>query len=192
MWEPASTLTVGAVSMSIYFNKSLSEIFDLKYNPKLDYIGNVVVDGDSNCHGENNPHYGLKHSDEWKNEASKRNIGEKNPMFGKKKNAKLNEIHRTRMLKNNPMWNEEVKRKNSLVRTGRKAKPETIQKMSDSLSKEWHLISPENELIKVKNLKKFCDQLGINVSNMHKVCTGKRKSYKGWKSKMHLAKQESI
>ena len=175
--------------MSIYFNKSLSKIFDVPYNPNLDYIGEDDVAGESNCHGELNPHYGFKHNDEWKKAASIRTTGEKNPMFGKKKDARLNEIHRQKMLTHNPMWNEEIKKKNSLSRTGRKAKPETLQRISDSLSKEWELISPNNELVKIKNLKKFCDQLGINVSNMHKVCTGKRKSYKGWKSLAHIAKQ---
>lgn len=171
--------------MSIYFNKTLSEIFGVSYDQKLDHIGddleNIKKNSFSTCEGVHNPNYGNKHTDEWKEEASERVSGKNNPMYGKAKDPILNEKHRKILLTKNPMWNEEIKKKNTLARTGRKAKPETVQRMSDSLSKEWSFISPENEIVKIKNLKRFCKNLGLDVSNMHKVATGKYKQHKGWK-----------
>jgi hypothetical protein len=175
--------------MAIYYssqklNKSLSEIFDVPYDPNIDLaedIESIKNNSYATNVGENNPNYGLKHTDEWKKEASERVSGQKNPMYGKKKDPILHEKHREFLLTKNPMWDENIKRKSVLARTGRKAKPETLQKMSDSLSKEWTLLSPQNEIVKIKNLKKFCENLGLDVSNMHKVTTGKYKQHKGWK-----------
>lgn len=171
-------------SVSQKLNKNLSELFDVPYNPNIDLdedIESIKNNSFATNVGENNPNYGLKHSDEWKKEASERVSGTKNPMYGKKKDPILNEKHRNFLLTKNPMWDEDIKRKNALARTGRKAKPETLQKMSDSLSKEWTFLSPQNEIVKIKNLKKFCENQGLQVGNMHNVATGKVKQHKGWK-----------
>lgn len=47
--------------------------------------------------------------------------------------------------------------------------------------KEYIIISPKGEQIKIKNLSKFCRENQINLRNMHSVKVGKRNNCKGWK-----------
>lgn len=49
-----------------------------------------------------------------------------------------------------------------------------------SLSKSFSFISPNGCLINLYNLQKFCRDNNLQVSHMHSVSTGKRKTHKGW------------
>jgi group I intron endonuclease len=47
--------------------------------------------------------------------------------------------------------------------------------------KDFELMSPEGEIIKGKNIRKFCKENGLNPSNITNLLSGKGKSCKGWK-----------
>lgn len=64
---------------------------------------------------------------------------------------------------------------------GRFPKNSTKQKMSDSHSKKYIFISPENVMIFIINLKKFCIDNGLNEGGMHSVLSGRYNHHKGWK-----------
>lgn len=48
--------------------------------------------------------------------------------------------------------------------------------------KNYTLISPNNEIIYIYNLCKFCRELGFPNKRMHEVLKGKKKSYRGWRA----------
>jgi len=54
--------------------------------------------------------------------------------------------------------------------------------------KKWTLISPNGKIYKITNLRKFCDDIGLNFGGMWQVATKYRqngrtpaKAHKGWK-----------
>jgi hypothetical protein len=49
--------------------------------------------------------------------------------------------------------------------------------------KKWELISPNNEILVVQNLYKFCLENSLDQGLMSAVSKGKRKHHKGWKVK---------
>ncbi|NOH23530.1 HNH endonuclease [Vibrio europaeus] len=49
-----------------------------------------------------------------------------------------------------------------------------------SQAKTFHFLTPEGELTKVFNLKKFCRENNLNSGNLNQVALGKRKQHKGW------------
>jgi len=51
---------------------------------------------------------------------------------------------------------------------------ETIQRIVEARSKKWFVIKPTGERIKISNLKRFCDEEGLNYSSV------KRYANEGW------------
>lgn len=47
-------------------------------------------------------------------------------------------------------------------------------------AKEWIVISPEGEELKIRSLEQFCKQNNLTSQNMRSVAKGKRKHHKGW------------
>lgn len=69
----------------------------------------------------------------------------------------------------------------------------TIYREEHHSSKEFELLDPQGNLIKGRNLTKFCEDLGFNANNMCNVLSGVAKSYKGYKSPnpaLHPVKKE--
>lgn len=58
--------------------------------------------------------------------------------------------------------------------------PEHKQKISESKSKNWCVISPTGEEFMVKNLEKLCHKYNLHIGNMSMVAKGKRNHCKGW------------
>lgn len=54
-------------------------------------------------------------------------------------------------------------------------------KCSATHIKDWILTDPDGNEHKVRNLKKFCDEVGLYKSNLVQVAKGKLKTSKGWK-----------
>lgn len=93
----------------------------------------------------------------------------------------------------------EMLKKLSESHMGNKPTKETLKKISDFFkgkkpsentrlgsikknSKEWNFISPNEELIKIKNLKQFCKDNNLSYSEMFSLAKGTRISpHKGWK-----------
>jgi len=169
--------------MIIYskFNKSLSDTFEVTHIPELD---NLVIDMENATSGKDgmlNGHYGKKHSDEWKKEASKRVSGKNNPQYGVKRTEEQKKRQSDFMKNNNPMKSQKIKEKMSIILSGKKRKESTIKLLSEINSKKWKIISPEGKIFEIKNLSQFCKDNNLGVGNMHNVSTGKTKSHKGWK-----------
>jgi len=53
--------------------------------------------------------------------------------------------------------------------------------LGNKLSKEYLIFDPNNKIIKIKNLTKFCRDNKLNNGNMFSVVSGKKKTYKGYR-----------
>jgi group I intron endonuclease len=114
--------------------------------------------------GSGNPMFGKIHSDLTKEKMSKARSGEKNPFFGKIKN-------------DHPLFgfnhSEEEKQKRSERQTERMKSPESRKKMADLHSKTFEIFTPDNKVLEIKNLKKFCKENNLSYSTV-------RYNRKGW------------
>jgi hypothetical protein len=68
---------------------------------------------------------------------------------------------------------------------GKKHSPETLQKISEGTrgknTKTRYFITPTGEHITITNLRKFCDEMGLNHNCMINLHNGYDKSYKGYR-----------
>lgn len=183
----------------INFNTSkLNQVFNISSDVKLIY---EEYEGISGYEGELNPFYGKKHTEETKEKLSqitsklcentdfrmsRANYKEKNGMY---KSQRFGEL--------NPMWgkqhSEQTKRKQSEKRkewfknneSPNKGKPcleSTKKKLSEKNSKEYKLISPEGNIIKIKNLTEFARENNLSINCLQQVVSGRNKSHRGWKN----------
>lgn len=183
----------------IKFNtKKLNETFNIDNSSEIIY---EEYEGNSGCEGELNFFYGKKHSKETKEKLrqitlelckdetfrmTRANYKEKNGMHNSKRFGELN-----------PMWgknhSEEAKQKQSKKRKewfkhnesplkGKPCPETTKQKLSEKNSKEYRLISPKGEIVKIINLTKFAKENNLNIGCLHHVISGRNKSHKGWKN----------
>jgi len=69
----------------------------------------------------------------------------------------------------------------SLTRKG-KTKFSDVGRLETSrkLAKSYQVTSPTGEVYVGKHLSDFCISMGLNKSNMSRVCRGKQTHYKGW------------
>ena len=58
---------------------------------------------------------------------------------------------------------------------------QNIRKISEKNSKEYTLLNPNNEIIKIKNLTKFAKDNGLSIGCLEQVVSGRNKSHRGWK-----------
>lgn len=68
--------------------------------------------------------------------------------------------------------------------------PANREKVSNGVSKVWNVTYPDGKVVVVKNLLKFCRELGLSLGNLHLTSTGKRKHHKGYKVKPHITEKE--
>lgn len=122
--------------------------------------------------------YGAKenHSEETKKKIS-----------NKRKGMKFSKEHRENISKNSRKHQTpETKEKIRVAGLGRKWTPETLKKMSISAkkrlpnSKEYIIITPQNEEITIKNLAKFCRENNLTPSAMHHILDGSQKTHRGY------------
>jgi hypothetical protein len=74
-------------------------------------------------------------------------------------------------------WKRNISR--SLI--GNRPNATTLRKLQDSHSTvEWLLISPEGEQVRTRNLRKFCDDNGLNHSVLYSVSRGLYWHWKRW------------
>lgn len=84
---------------------------------------------------------------------------------------------------------QETKKKIKLATTGinnpmfsKSHSEKSKQKMSQHrLKRNYTLVSPTNQTVQIKNLKKFCKDNNLNEGGMYGVYKGRYKHYKGWK-----------
>lgn len=183
----------------IKFNtNNLNKIFNVNSPAEILY---EEYEGVSGYEGELNPFYGKRHTEETKENLkqitlelckntefrmSRSNYKEKNGMYGSARFGKLN-----------PMWgkthSEETKLKQSEKRKewfennesylkGKPCLESTKKALSEKNSKEYKLVSPKGEIVKIKNLTKFAKENNLSIGCLQQVVSGRNKSHRGWKN----------
>jgi group I intron endonuclease len=74
-----------------------------------------------------------------------------------------------------------------------KVESPSFDRENHPLAKEFELLDPEGNLIKVKNLTKFCEDMGLHSRSMWDLVRGGRNSYRGFRStntEFHLVPKE--
>lgn len=78
-------------------------------------------------------------------------------------------------------------RKLSVIQTGKTAENDPgyakrayTLRHHTKIGRHFIAVSPDGEVIREYNLKKFCDERGLKQGNMYAVFVGQRKSCKGW------------
>jgi len=121
----------------------------------------------------NKEKHGLyKCSNETKQKLSIKSSGENNGMHNKKH---TNEAKRKIGLKNSG--------ENNGLRKLVKNNPNIIKGENNHKSKSYKIIDPNNNIITIKGLRKFCRENNLHHSNMIKVADNKQKNHKGYKCK---------
>lgn len=93
---------------------------------------------------------------------------------------------------------EETKKAISQTKMGSKQTPEHAKNRAESakgfkqsqyqkdraretLEASWVITNPQGQILNIVNLRKFCDDNGLDQGNMVKVSQGILKQHKGWK-----------
>ena len=159
------------------------------------------IESNSGCDGVNNGFYGKRHTEETKKllrektlelcknekfKMTRANFGEKNGMY---QSARFGEL--------NPMWKKkhsgETKLKQSNKRKewfknnenpmkGRKLSKKQKEQISERNSKEYTLINPNGETVKIKNLTKFARDNNLSIGCLQQLVAGRNKTHRGWKN----------
>lgn len=128
---------------------------------------------------------GLIHSQETKDKIRKSNKGKKNGMSGSCRFKESNPMWGKKHTENTKKIQSEKRKKwfetNKSYLKGKPCPERTKQILSEKNSKEYILISPNNEVLKIKNLTKFARENNLSINCLVQVVSGRNKSHKGWK-----------
>lgn len=110
-------------------------------------------------------------------------------MRDKKLGKNLTEEHKKKLSEANTgrVVAEETKLKISKANTGKtpwlgkKLTEEHKNKLSDIKAKDWRLLSPNGEIINIRNMRKFCIENNLHHSAITKVLQGTQKQHKNWR-----------
>jgi len=133
------------------------------------------------------PSKGMKHTEEWKKQHSKdmigKMVGEKHPLYGTHRTKKQKIRQREFMLKNNPMNDEESRKKVS----------EKVKGNLNPMSKfVYNFISPDGEVFKnIDSLTEFCKKVQLKVITVYASIINNRRMKNGWQVQ-RLLKGENI
>lgn len=174
------------MSVDIY---SLLEKYQLEENPyipkgpfpKSDYEPEpyeIDVEISDSFSGEMNPFYGLNHTEEWKQEHSRKMKGRGNPFYGKQHTEETKQ--KISVKKIGTKMSDETKQKLREANLGKKMSEEAIAKTVAAHSKTYYLTTPAGEDIVVTNLSKFCRENNLDQRNMSKMYNGLQKTSKGY------------
>lgn len=185
--------------ISFKFNTDrLCELFNIEYMGVIE--GKTLVETESSCAGEKNGFYGKTHTEETKDiisekikflcennstfANSRKNFGSKNGMYQSNRFAELNPMYgKTHSKQTKQKISEAAKERyknNPHPRLGNKLSEEQKSKIAEKNSKEYELISPAGNLVKIKNLEKFARENNLSVNCLRHVLSGRNKSHKGW------------
>ena len=113
-----------------------------------------------------------KQMSETMSRTNKTRIKENNPNYGIP--SKLKGIPRTQETKN-----KISKKLKGIVRTIPKSQHQ-IDILIKRCEKQYKIYSPNNEILIITNMTKFCKENNLDPGNMFKVANGFKPSYKGW------------
>ena len=88
---------------------------------------------------------------------------------------------RTGLMSKGRKLSEQAKKNISEGMKGLKRSEKTKMKTSNTLSKEWIIITPNGKKFEVKNLHTFCKKNDLNSGNMSRVAKGIFSHHKGYK-----------
>jgi group I intron endonuclease len=74
---------------------------------------------------------------------------------------------------------------------GKRLNEKTKLKMGASHSKFYVFVSPQNEIVKINNVAKFCRENGLVCSGMYNVQNGWVEQYRGWRKYIESKSPES-
>ena len=104
-------------------------------------------------------------------------------LSGQKGMKTLREKHPELVSRKGLKHSVESRKKLSDMRKGVKKSDEHKKNISLSKSKNWLIITPAGECIKIKNLEKYCNENNLCGSKMSLVASGKRNHHKGYTCK---------
>lgn len=131
---------------------------------------------------------GVRHTEETKHKMSlshlgkkynMTNVGEKHSRYGKSLSEEIK--RKISNSKSGKKMSEEHKQKLRQARIGRKQTEHQKNRAKEVFECAWLLTDPNNEVMNIVNLKKFCQENGLDQGNMVKVSKGILKQHKGWK-----------
>jgi hypothetical protein len=71
----------------------------------------------------------------------------------------------------------------SMGKLGNKAQRVKFELLGRTIAeKEWTVVSPEGETLRITNMAQFCRERGLDKGHMSSVLAGNRKHHKGWKA----------
>jgi group I intron endonuclease len=76
---------------------------------------------------------------------------------------------------------EETRAKMSAARKGKPKSMAHVFNQAASVAAEWILITPNGEILFIKNLNAFCRQMNLSAPALCEVASGHHKSHKGWR-----------
>ena len=136
-----------------------------------EYAKELFIEAKSKTPAWNKGLFGLyKCSQKTKNKLSELSSGENNGMHNKKHTKEAKE----KISKANSGENNGIKK---MV----KINPDIIKGKNNHASKEYKITTPNNEIIIIKGLRKFCEDNNLFHSNMIKVANGKQKHHRNYK-----------
>ena len=183
---------------AIHMNQKENELVNINFVEKPDNY-NIAIGGDGGFHHINNTNdnrqkYRKKalktmqnFPDELKEKINKKkaNKGRNNGMYGSSRYKELNPMWGKTHTENSKKIQSEKRKKwfesNESYLKGKPCPEKTKQILSEKNSKEYILISPNNEILKIKNLTKFAKENNLSINCLHQVVSGRNKSHKGWK-----------
>lgn len=141
---------------------------------------------------------GIKRSDEFKKKISlfnknktpeekqkiidaikKANIGRVSPTKGIKTGKNPNNKTCKGMKFPNRKFTPEGYKK--ICESNRRPKPEGYFEMISAIrAKTYFFINPNGDMVTIINMKKYCEETGLNKSRMYQVAKGNEKQHKGW------------
>lgn len=77
-------------------------------------------------------------------------------------------------------WSEEYKMNMKIVCSGLKKSESHKKKISECKSKDWLVITPTGQKMKIKNMENYCKDNGLSSSKMYSVASKLRKHHKGY------------
>lgn len=137
-------------------------------NPNIGY--NVSIGGVGS--------FGFSPSDESREKMRKRKTG-----------VPLTEEHKRKISESNKgrKFSDESRKKISEALKGNKNfqgktfSEQTKKVLSEMKSQEWEIMSPNGELLRIRNMRKFCIDNNLHHSAMSRVLSGKQSHHKGYK-----------
>jgi hypothetical protein len=147
---------------SLFIAKYQSNIPEKGYNMTLGGEGTIgYIPNDETREKMSKQKKGRKLSESHKKAISESNKGR---VFSQTSRDKISQA-----LQGNKSW------------TGKHLNDEHRQKISKGNSRKYKLISPNNEIMDVENMRQFCKENNLHPSAMSRVVGGTQQSHKKWK-----------